>query len=144
MGLGRLDGRQEELDVLEQLHKDPAQATGDHWSKLLVVLHTHDHFEAGLHHLLNQDATILRPWRGSASTRQHPLVAFGDGVEVCNPQKHGARLGLVEQFGRFDLEHHREADLARRGHRTVGAVHQALPRGPNAVQGQDGLTLALR
>ena len=66
-------------------------------------------------HRLHHRAFDARLGPQRAHLAQHVVERRGDHSSFAQAEAHAADVGLVRDVGRVDLEHDREADLARRG-----------------------------
>lgn len=110
-----------EGDDAEDLDVDAAQSEGDDGAEGGVVIDADHHLGAAADHRLLQDA-LGRRGGGGGEGRGHALEGGRDRRLVGDVEGDQAVLGLGHQVTRGGRHRHREADLARRRHRLLGAL----------------------
>ena len=122
--------REPERDVLEHLDQDSAETEGDQLAERRIGHGADDDFLPAGQHLLDLDAEQIG-FRvvlfGVGHDRREALV---DLVGAFHSDQNAAGLGLVQDFRRDDLHHHRKADSRGELRRFGGRRRHALPSAP--------------
>src|ERR1700730_4251639 len=110
-------GSEAKGDVLQHLDQNSTEAEGDQLAERRIGDRADDDLLAAGEHLLHLDAEELRlgiVFLGVGHDGRKTLLDF---IRAFYAHQHAACLGLVEDLGRYDLEHYRKAhaggDLCR-------------------------------
>ena len=116
-----LSGGSATRGVAHRLDRDAARAERDHRAEHRIGGDADQHFARmrEAQHRLHHHALDARLGPQRAHVPQHVVERRGHHLRVLQVQAHAADVGLVRDVGRVQLEHHREADLARRRDRRL-------------------------
>jgi len=137
-------GGEAERDVLQHLDQHAAEAERDELAERRVGDGADDHFLAAAQHLLHLHADEIRLGVVLLRVGHDRRVTLLDRGRILDADQHAAGLGLVQDLGRDDLEHDREAHFACEPHRFLRRLRDAFLRHRNAVRVADQLAFGRR
>ena len=154
--LGRLDavehgqrvvagrGRKPEGHVFQHLDEHPAEAERHELAERAVGDRADDDLGAALEHLLDLHAFDLGVGLVLLGAGENGVVGLRDLLGRLEAHEHAAGLGLMQNVGGDDLQHHREAHAGGELRGRLGRVRDAFLRDRNAVGVADELSLRRR